>query len=104
MAFCRKKTPFIDQKCTYEKIPKKLGMPPPPPPHLDKIQKNSSFFSWRLPLDNRLVGAVNVEVDVGVDVDHLTAQLEQVIGVLVQAALPLKLKLMLVLILTSKLE
>ena len=30
---------------------KKLGSPPPsPPPHLDKIQKNSNFFSWNLPL------------------------------------------------------
>ena len=52
LAFWRKWTPFIDQNCTYEKEPKEFrhGPPPPPPPHLDKIQKNSSFFSGRLPL------------------------------------------------------
>ena len=33
----------MDQKCTYEKVPKDLGRPPFPP-HLDRIQKNSSFF------------------------------------------------------------
>ena len=35
LAFWSKQTPFIDQKCTYEKVPK----------NLDKIQKISSFFS-----------------------------------------------------------
>ena len=34
----------MDQKCTYEKVPKDLGRALRPP-HLDKIQKNSSFFS-----------------------------------------------------------
>ena len=38
------KTPLIDQKCTYEKVPKNLGRAPLP--HLDKIQKNTCFFSW----------------------------------------------------------
>ena len=70
---------------------------------------DKTFIEYRL-LDQlgpsfTLGGAVNVEVDVGVDVDvdHLTAQFKQVVGALVQAALP-KLKLMLVLILTSKLQ
>ena len=31
LAFWRKKTPFIYQKCTYEKVTKKLGRPPPHP-------------------------------------------------------------------------
>ena len=30
---------------------KKIGQGPPPPPHLDKIQKNSYFFSGDRPLD-----------------------------------------------------
>ena len=34
---------FYWQKCTYEKVPKNWTATPPP--HLDKIQKNSSFFS-----------------------------------------------------------
>ena len=38
LAFWRKQTPFIDQKCTYEKV-KKFGQGLPPP-HLDKMQKN----------------------------------------------------------------
>ena len=47
LAFGGKKTPFIDQKCTSEKVTKNLGMPPPP--HLDKIQKNSNFFRETFP-------------------------------------------------------
>ena len=43
LAFWREWTPFIDQKCTYEKGTKNLGSALPPP-HLDKIQKNSSIF------------------------------------------------------------
>ena len=43
LAFWRKWTPFIDQKCTYEKAPKNSGRALPPP-HLDRIQKNSYFF------------------------------------------------------------
>ena len=39
--------PFIDQKCTCEKWTKNLGRPPPP--HLDKIQKNSYFFREAFP-------------------------------------------------------
>ena len=39
LSFWRKYTPFIDQKCTYEKVTKILGRALPPP-HLDKIQKN----------------------------------------------------------------
>ena len=30
LAFWRKKTPFIDQKCTYEKVPKIWAGPSPP--------------------------------------------------------------------------
>ena len=41
LAFWRKLTPFIDQKRTHEKVTTNLGSPPP---HLDKIQKNSNFF------------------------------------------------------------
>ena len=51
LAFWRKKTPIIDQQCTYEKVPEKnLGRALPPPSDLDKIQKNSSFFSGSRPL------------------------------------------------------
>ena len=32
------------------KFDKKIGQPPPTP-HLDKIQMNSSFFSWERPED-----------------------------------------------------
>ena len=38
---------FLDQKCTYEKWTKNLGRAPPP--HLDKIQKNSYFFRETFP-------------------------------------------------------
>ena len=44
LAFRRKKNPFIDQKCTYEKVTTILAGPSPP--HLDNIQNNSSFSSW----------------------------------------------------------
>ena len=44
LAFWRKKTPFIGQNCTYEKVSKIWAGQSPQPPHLDKIQKNSSFF------------------------------------------------------------
>ena len=51
LSFWRKKTPIIDQQCTYEKVPEKnLGRALPPPSDLDKIQKNSSFFSGSRPL------------------------------------------------------
>ena len=43
LSFWRKYTPFIDQKCTYEKVTKILGRALPPP-HLDKIQKNRYFL------------------------------------------------------------
>ena len=43
LSFWRKYTPFIDQKCTYETVAKNLGRALPPP-DLEKIQKNSSFF------------------------------------------------------------
>ena len=43
LAFWRKYTPFIDQKCTYEKVTKILRRALPPP-HLDKIQKNRYFL------------------------------------------------------------
>ena len=39
LAIWRKQTPFVDQKCTHE-----TWAGPSPPPDLDKIQKNSSFF------------------------------------------------------------
>ena len=35
------------QKCTYQKLPQNLGRASPP--HLDKIQKNSSFFQDPFP-------------------------------------------------------
>ena len=41
LAFWRKWTPFIGQKCTYEKVAKNWAGPSP---HLDKIQKNRAFF------------------------------------------------------------
>ena len=44
LAFWRKQTSFIDQKITNEKVTKNLGRALLPP-HLDKIRKNSSFFS-----------------------------------------------------------
>ena len=46
----KKETPFIDQKCTYEKAPK-IWAGPFRPPHLDKIQKKGSFSSGDLSLD-----------------------------------------------------
>ena len=50
LAFWRKLTPFIDQKCFYEKVQNFLAKAlHPSPPHLDKIQKNSSFSSGYLP-------------------------------------------------------
>ena len=49
--------PF-DQKCTYENVAKKFGRALPPPPHLDKIQKNSSFFSGNLPLPQKALSNV----------------------------------------------
>ena len=47
-AFWRKKTPFIDQNCTYEKEPKRFGHGPPPlpPPNLDKIIPNICHFFY----------------------------------------------------------
>ena len=42
-AFWRNQTLFIDQKCTDENVPKNLARVLLPP-HLDKIQNNSSFF------------------------------------------------------------
>ena len=41
---------FIDQKCTSWKCDKKI-LAGPSPPHLDKIQKNSIFFSGERPLE-----------------------------------------------------
>ena len=40
---------FYWPKCTFEKVPKNLFGQGPPPPHLDKIQKNSYFFSGDRP-------------------------------------------------------
>ena len=57
LAFWRKETPFIDQKCTYEKVPKKLGSPPPP--HLDKIQIQQ-FFVGKPSLIVSVVNFTNV--------------------------------------------
>ena len=47
LAFWRKQTPIIDQKCTHEKVTKNLGRALPP--HVEKIQKNSSFFCKNVP-------------------------------------------------------
>ena len=38
----------MNQKCTYEKVPKNLGRALPPP-HLDKILKNSSCSRETVP-------------------------------------------------------
>ena len=38
----------FNQKCTYEKVTKILDRALPPP-HLDKIQKNSNFFRETIP-------------------------------------------------------
>ena len=53
LAFWRKYTPFIDQKCTYKKVTKQF-VHVPPPPDLDKIQKNSSFFRDIVPKFERI--------------------------------------------------
>ena len=45
LAFCRKWTPFTDQKCTYEKVPKDLGRPFPPHPQFGQNPKEEQLFS-----------------------------------------------------------
>ena len=47
LAFWRKKTPFIDQKCTYEKVPKNWAGPPPPPLIWTKSKKTAVFIVGR---------------------------------------------------------
>ena len=49
LAFWRKLTPFIDQKCIYEKVTKNLGRALPPPLIWTKSKKNSNYFSWNHP-------------------------------------------------------
>ena len=49
LAFWRKWTPFIDQKCTFEKVPKKLGRALPTP-SFGQNAKEKQFFSGNLPL------------------------------------------------------
>ena len=49
LALWRKKTPFLDQKCTYEKVPKKLGMALPPP-SFGQNPKEQLLFSVNRPL------------------------------------------------------
>ena len=44
LAFWRKKTPFINQKCTYEKVPKKLGRAPPPRSFGQNPKEQQFFF------------------------------------------------------------
>ena len=50
LAFWRKSTPFIDQKCTYEKVPKKFGQGPPP--LFGQNPKEQHFFLVRLSLSS----------------------------------------------------
>ena len=49
LAFWRKETPFIDQKCTYEKVPKKLGRALPQPPSFGQNPKEQQLFLGPLP-------------------------------------------------------
>ena len=49
LAFWRKQTPFIDQKCTFEKVPKKLGRALPTP-SFGQNAKEQQFFPGNLPL------------------------------------------------------
>ena len=44
LAFWRKKTPFIDQKCTYEKLTKNMGRALPP--LIWTPSKRTIGFSW----------------------------------------------------------
>ena len=47
LAFWRKYTPFIAQKCTYEKVTKNWGRAPPL--IWTKSKRTATFFSWKLP-------------------------------------------------------
>ena len=51
LAFWRKWTPFIDQKCTYEKVKKKFGQgaPPPSPPIGQNPKEEQLFFRETFP-------------------------------------------------------
>ena len=44
LAFCRKQTPFIDRKCTYEKVTKNWAGSPPPPLIWKKSKRKATFF------------------------------------------------------------
>ena len=46
LAFWRKNTPFIDQKCTYEKVPK-IGQGLPPPLIRTKSKRTAVFIMVR---------------------------------------------------------
>ena len=48
MYYTKEETPLLAKNAPLENVAKKFGQPPPP--HLDKIQKDSNFFSWNLPL------------------------------------------------------
>ena len=51
LAFWRKQFPFIDQKCTYEKVPKNLGRALPP--SFRQNPKEQQFFLVRPSLNNK---------------------------------------------------
>ena len=44
LAFWKKETPFVDQKCTYEKVPKNLDRALPPPSFGHNPKEHGLFF------------------------------------------------------------
>ena len=55
LAFWRKYTPFIDQKCTYEKVTKKLGRALPLPLIWTKSKRRAIFFRETFPHMSRYI-------------------------------------------------
>ena len=72
LSFWRKYTPFIDQKCNYEKVSKKLGRAPPP--SFGQNPNGQQFFLGNRPLDvirNSITsrkgeGKIKIGVQVGI--------------------------------------
>ena len=58
LAFWRKMTPFIDQKCTYEKVTKNLCMALPPSPIWTKSKRTATFFRETVPYCKKRLGNI----------------------------------------------
>ena len=55
------------------KVDKKFGQDPPPPPHFDKIQKNSYFFSGDLPLVTNL-DDLCIHLSLALCIEHISTE------------------------------